>query len=41
MSKEIYIIAAVRTPIGAFLGSLSTIPATQLGSTASKGALDT
>ncbi len=40
MSKEIYIIAAVRTPIGAFLGSLSTIPATQLGSTAIKGALD-
>jgi len=40
MSKEIYIIAAVRTPIGAFLGSLSTIPATQLGATAIKGALD-
>jgi acetyl-CoA C-acetyltransferase len=40
MSKEIYIIAAVRTPIGAFLGGLSSVPATQLGSTAIKGALD-
>lgn len=40
MSKEIYIVAAVRTPMGAFLGGLSTIPATQLGSTAIKGALD-
>lgn len=40
MSKEIYIIAAVRTPMGAFMGSLSTIPATQLGATAIKGALD-
>ncbi len=39
MSKEVYIIAAVRTPIGAFMGGLSTIPATELGSTAIKGAL--
>lgn len=40
MSKEIYIVAAVRTPIGAFMGSLSTVPATQLGSAAIKGALE-
>jgi len=40
MSKEIYIVAAVRTPIGAFMGSLSTVPATQLGSVAIKGALE-
>jgi acetyl-CoA C-acetyltransferase len=40
MSKEIYIVAAVRTPMGAFMGSLSSIPATQLGSVAIKGALD-
>ncbi len=40
MSKEIYIVAAVRTPMGAFLGGLSSIPATQLGSVAIKGALD-
>ncbi len=40
MSKEVYIISAARTPMGAFLGGLSTIPATQLGSVAIKGALD-
>lgn len=40
MSKEVYIISAARTPIGAFLGGLSTIPATQLGSVAIKGALE-
>lgn len=40
MSKEVYIIAAVRTPMGAFMGGLSTIPATQLGAVAIKGALD-
>lgn len=40
MSKEVYIVAAVRTPMGAFLGGLSSIPATELGSVAIKGALD-
>lgn len=40
MSKEVYIISAARTPIGAFLGGLSTISATQLGSVAIKGALE-
>ena len=40
MSKEVYIVAAVRTPIGAFMGGLSTVPATQLGSVAIKGALE-
>ncbi|MDG4946668.1 acetyl-CoA C-acyltransferase [Weeksellaceae bacterium KMM 9713] len=38
--KEVYIVSAVRTPIGSFLGSLSTVPATKLGSIAIKGALD-
>lgn len=38
--EDVYIISAVRTPIGSFLGSLSTVPAPQLGSTAIKGALD-
>ncbi len=38
--KEVYIISAVRTPIGSFGGSLSTLSATQLGSIAFKGALD-
>ena len=37
--KEAYIISAVRTPIGSFGGTLSSLSATQLGSTAIKGAL--
>jgi acetyl-CoA C-acetyltransferase len=40
MSKTVYIISAVRTPMGAFMGGLSSVPATVLGSTAIKGALD-
>jgi acetyl-CoA C-acetyltransferase len=36
---EVYIISAVRTPIGSFLGSLSTVPAPQLGATAIKAAI--
>lgn len=40
MAKEVYIIAAVRTPIGGFMGGLSTISATELGSIAIKGALE-
>ena len=40
MNKEVYIVAAVRTPIGAFMGGLSTISATELGSIAIKGALE-
>jgi acetyl-CoA C-acetyltransferase len=38
--KEVYIISAVRTPIGSFGGSLSAVPATKLGAAAIKGALD-
>lgn len=38
--KEVYIVAAVRTPIGSFGGSLANIPATKLGSIAVKGALE-
>lgn len=37
--KEVYIISAVRTPMGSFGGSLKDIPATKLGATAIKGAL--
>jgi len=40
MQKEIVIVSAVRTPIGSFLGSLSSLTAVQLGTTAIKGALD-
>jgi acetyl-CoA C-acetyltransferase len=37
--KEVYIMSAVRTPIGSFGGSLSALSATQLGAIAIKGAL--
>src|SRR5690554_1010635 len=40
MSKKVVIVSAVRTPIGSFLGSLSSLTATQLGSFAIKGALE-
>ncbi|MEZ4797825.1 MAG: acetyl-CoA C-acyltransferase [Flavobacteriaceae bacterium] len=40
MSKEVVIVSMARTPIGSFLGSLSTIPAPKLGAIAIKGALD-
>ena len=40
MKKEVYIISAVRTPIGSFGGALSALSATQLGSIAIKGAMD-
>ncbi|HMC01979.1 MAG TPA: acetyl-CoA C-acyltransferase [Flavobacteriaceae bacterium] len=40
MSKEVVIVSAARTPIGSFLGSLSTVPAPKLGAIAIKGALD-
>ncbi|MEP7163635.1 MAG: acetyl-CoA C-acyltransferase [Ferruginibacter sp.] len=38
--KEVYIISAVRTPIGSFGGSLKGFSATQLGGLAIKGALE-
>ncbi|MCD9634389.1 acetyl-CoA C-acyltransferase, partial [Tenacibaculum maritimum] len=38
--KEVVIVSVARTPIGSFLGSLSTIPAPKLGAIAIKGALD-
>lgn len=38
--KEVYIISAVRTPIGSFGGALSGLSATKLGAEAIKGALD-
>lgn len=39
MSKKVVIVAATRTPIGSFMGSLSTVSATDLGAAAIKGAL--
>jgi len=38
--NEVYIIAAVRTPIGSFGGSLKDITATKLGAVAIKGAVE-
>ncbi len=40
MSKEVVIVSVARTPIGSFLGNLSTIPAPKLGAVAIKGALN-
>jgi acetyl-CoA C-acetyltransferase len=39
MQKEVYIISAVRTPIGSFGGVFKDISATKLGATAIKGAI--
>lgn len=38
-NKDIVIVAAARTPIGSFMGSLATVPAPKLGAAAIKGAL--
>jgi acetyl-CoA C-acetyltransferase len=38
--KEVYIMSAVRTPIGSFGGGLATVSAVQLGAIAVKGALE-
>ena len=38
--KEVVIVSAVRTPMGSFGGSLSTMPATRLGAIAIKGAIE-
>ncbi len=40
MNKAVYILSAVRTPIGSFGGTLSSMSATQLGAVAIKGALE-
>ena len=40
MNKKVVIVSAVRTPIGSFMGSLSSLSATKLGSMAIKGAMD-
>jgi len=40
MTKDIVIVSMARTPIGSFLGSLSSISATKLGAIAIKGALE-
>lgn len=39
MAHSIYVVAAQRTPVGAFQGALSTVPAPELGATAIRAAL--
>jgi acetyl-CoA C-acetyltransferase len=39
MNKKVVIVSAVRTPIGSFMGGLSTVSAPQLGAIAIQGAL--
>jgi acetyl-CoA C-acetyltransferase len=38
--KEVYIVSAVRTPIGSFGGALKDVPATKLGAIAIKSAVE-
>ncbi|NCF57867.1 MAG: acetyl-CoA C-acyltransferase [Bacteroidetes bacterium] len=38
--KNVVIVSATRTALGSFMGSLSSVPATELGSAAIKGAMD-
>jgi acetyl-CoA C-acetyltransferase len=40
MIKDVYIVSAVRTPMGSYGGVLASVPATKLGATAIKGAID-
>jgi len=40
MAKEVYIVSAVRTPIGSFGGALKDVPATKLGAIAIKAAVE-
>ena len=40
MNKKVVIVSAVRTPIGSFMGGLSTVTSPRLGAVAIKGALD-
>jgi acetyl-CoA C-acetyltransferase len=40
MATEVVIVSAVRTPMGSFGGSLAEVPATQLGATAVKAAVE-
>lgn len=40
MVKNVYIVSAVRTPMGSFLGAFSDVSATQLGAIAIRAALD-
>lgn len=38
--KDVYVVSAVRTAMGSFMGALSSVPATKLGAAAIKGAIE-
>ena len=40
LGREVVIVSAARTPVGAFMGSLSTVPAPRLGAAAIKAAVE-
>ena len=40
MNKKVVIVSAIRTPIGSFMGSLSSLSASKLGAIAIKGAME-
>lgn len=40
MNREVYIVSAVRTPMGSYGGVLASVPATKLGAAAIKGAIE-
>ncbi len=40
MPEAVYVVSAIRTPIGAYLGALASVPAPRLGATAIKSALE-
>ena len=40
MSIEVVIVSAARTPVGSFLGGLSSLPASKLGEVAIRAALE-
>ena len=40
MNKDVVIVSAIRTPIGSFMGGLTSISAPKLGAIAIKGAID-
>ena len=40
-ANDVYLLSAARTPIGKMLGGLATVPATELGAVAIRGASST
>jgi acetyl-CoA C-acetyltransferase len=40
MAESVYVVSAVRTPIGAYLGALASVPAPRLGATVIKSVLE-